>query len=187
MNHCRIIKLLSAACFLAALSACGDKLEALDEGTVLWNKLKDDYKNDAAWHKAPGYCAATQRGLSPQLSTTSPHDGSPPGTTDIWIDDNAHDVILAGGMTAAGATVTEWPEGSTIVKEGYSGSSTKPRIFAVMQKRRTEGVLKWFWVELDSDEKVEFVGEPSVCTGCHGAAGNTDMVRIFGFTDTPCL
>jgi hypothetical protein len=74
---------------------------------------------------------------------------------------------------ASGEELTAWPEGSIIVKDGFTGES--PRLVAIMEKR-DDG---WFWAEYEPDGEVDFSGTPGVCTRCHDAGA--DYVRAFGF------
>lgn len=77
---------------------------------------------------------------------------------------DAVEVFVSPQLSAAldGPTpITTWPEGSIVVKEGFSGDTR--RIVAVMEKRAG----KWYWAEYNGDGETLFSGEPSVCTGCH--------------------
>jgi hypothetical protein len=57
--------------------------------------------------------------------------------------------------------VTEWPVGSIVVKEGFSGSTRS--IVALMEKR-ADG---WYWAELDGEGEPLFSGRPAICIDCH--------------------
>jgi len=61
-------------------------------------------------------------------------------------------------------TNREWPVGSMIVKEGFSGGDRQ--LIAIMEKR-TSG---WYWTELDGDAEPIWSatnGKPDICIGCH--------------------
>ena len=88
-------------------------------------------------------------------------------------------VDVSADITGALATprttaLTEWPVGSVIVKEGFSGDSRK--LVAVMEKR-ADG---WFWAEYDDGGDSKYSGRPSVCTDCHdNRKGYSDWVYAF--------
>lgn len=67
------------------------------------------------------------------------------------------------GDAERGLPIATWPDGSMIVKDGYSGGDKG--IVAVMEK--TAGV--WFFAEYDGKGKVLFSGRPKICVDCHGA------------------
>jgi hypothetical protein len=136
---------------VVALAACRNQDEAGAE--ALWDEVHDaDY---TTWARAPGF-----PGRTPSTASHGDH-------VDIYIND-----VLVEAL-ASGEKLTEWPEGSLIVKDGFTGED--PRLVAIMEKR--EG--GWFWAEYEPDGKVEFSGEPRVCTKCHDAGA--DFVRAFGF------
>jgi hypothetical protein len=59
---------------------------------------------------------------------------------------------------------SEWPVGSIIVKEGFSGDER--RLVAIMEKR----VDGWHWAELDGDGEPLWSaanGKPEICVECH--------------------
>ncbi len=71
--------------------------------------------------------------------------------------------------------ITSWPEGSIIVKEGYSGDALS--IVAVMEKRAGN---QWFWAEYNGDAKPLYSGRPDVCIDCHdNRKGYSDWVYSF--------
>jgi hypothetical protein len=70
----------------------------------------------------------------------------------------------------APAPAARWPEGSIVVKEGYSGADLQ--IVAVMEKK-ADG---WYWAEYDGDGDPLYSGRPTVCTGCHDSRAGSDWV-----------
>lgn len=71
--------------------------------------------------------------------------------------------------------VKDWPVGSIVVKEGFSGDDRK--IVAIMEKR---GPDDWYWVETDGEGEPLFSGKPSVCIDCHdNRATYSDWVYSF--------
>ncbi len=138
-----------AAALLAA--ACRNQDEA--GADALWEEIHaEDYRG---WQRAPGF---------PGREPSSASHGD---AVEIFIND-----VLAEALVA-GEPLTEWPEGSVIVKDGYRGG--EPLLVAAMEKR--EG--GWFWAEYEPDGDVDFSGSPGICTRCHDAGA--DYVRAFGF------
>lgn len=75
------------------------------------------------------------------------------------------------------APVKEWPVGSIVVKEGYSGD--RRALVAIMEKR-APGPDGWFWTETDSDGEPLYSGRPAVCVDCHdNRATYSDWVYSF--------
>ncbi len=81
-------------------------------------------------------------------------------------------------MAALAATtpITEWPEGSLIVKDGYDSDNALDLIAAM--EKRADG---WFWAEwLDHESSTsDFSGKPDICIDCHQPGD--DFVLGFGF------
>jgi hypothetical protein len=75
---------------------------------------------------------------------------------------------------AADSVLTEWPEGSIIVKDGYTDDG-ELALIALMEKR-ADG---WFWAEYDGDGEILYSGVPDVCVDCHDSG--SDFVLAFGF------
>lgn len=62
------------------------------------------------------------------------------------------------------AAITEWPVGSIVVKEGFSGD--KRQLVAIMEKRQGG----WYWTELDGDGEPLWSapdGKTEICVKCH--------------------
>ncbi len=136
--------------FVAA--GCRDD-QAPDEAAELWTRIQDaKYRS---WTRAPGYASRT--------ATDAPHSDF----VEIWVND----VVVSA---LAGPKITEWPDGSLIVKDGYDSDGALD-IVAAMEKRGSE----WFWVEWDASGESLYSGKPEICTGCHGSGA--DGVRAFGF------
>lgn len=60
--------------------------------------------------------------------------------------------------------ITQWPDGSIVVKEGFSGG--KRQIVAIMEKRGSA----WYWTEADGDGEPLWSaagGKPDICIECH--------------------
>ncbi len=136
---------------VVALAACRNQDEA--GADALWEEVHDaDYRS---WARAPGF------------ETRKPSSASHGDHVDIFINDVLVDAL------ASEEKLTAWPEGSIIVKDGFTGDH--PRLVAIMEKR-DDG---WFFAEYEPDGEVDFSGTPGVCTRCHDAGA--DYVRAFGF------
>jgi len=132
---------------LASL-ACRNEDEAGAE--VLWDEIQAaDYRS---WARAPGFPGRT------------PSSASHGDEVDIFINDVLVDAL-------AGGPISEWPQGSLIVKDGHRDG--EHHIVAAMEKR-DDG---WYWAEYEADGTVEFSGTPGICTRCHDAGD--DSVRAF--------
>lgn len=143
--------LLVALVLLAgSLAGCGDDQD--DEGArrLLASVRADGYRN---WERAPGWPS--------RRPTSAPHSES----VDIYVND------VIGQALAAAAPLERWPEGSTIVKDGWDGSELE--IIAVMQKR-SDG---WYFAEFDGEGDPNYSGHPKTCTNCH--EGGNDSVQSF--------
>jgi len=130
--------------------------QAPKEASALLQKVRaEDYRS---WTRAPGY--------EQRQPAASPHSDE----VDIYVND-----VVAKAL-ADGKPLSEWPEGATIVKDGFSKS--KLELTAILDKR-ADG---WFWAEYFGD-KPAFSGKPSACTGCH--AGGDDFVLAFPLPQAP--
>lgn len=121
-----------------------------DTGAVgLWDVITaEDYRT---WDRPPGG--------EERLASRGPHGDE----IDLYVND-----VVA----AAEAGTDAWPEGSIVVKEGYSADSLS--VIAAMWKR--DGV--WFWAEYEPDGHVIIEGEMApACAGCH--ASGRDSVIAF--------
>lgn len=132
---------------------CSTKNQDPDGAAALWDQFHAaEYRT---WDRAPGYPDRRPSG--------SAHGDA----VEIFIND-----VLAEAL-AAGEPLTEWPEGSLIVKDGFEDG--EPLLVAAMEKRE-DG---WFFAEYDVDGEASYSGSPKVCTDCHGSGA--DYVRAFGF------
>jgi hypothetical protein len=89
-----------------------------------------------------------------------------------------NDVVMKTFDEGAPA-IAEWPVGSIVRKDGYSGGEKK--IVAVMEKR-ADG---WHWAELDADGEPLWSaanGKPDICVECHdNRAKYSDWIYSFEF------
>jgi hypothetical protein len=136
---------LAATLALSAL-ACGQDDDP-EGARVLWEKINAG-PGFRSWPRAPGY--ATRR-----PSFTAHKDA-----VEIFVSAEIARTLQPEAPPAE--LPRQWPLGSVIVKEGYSGGSRK--IVAAMEKR-ADG---WFWAEYDDGGGSLFSGRPSGCVDCHG-------------------
>lgn len=153
----KALRPLISALTVGCLCACGDNQDPEGAQELLDRIRALDYT--ATFAKAPGY------------ETRRPSNTAHSEFSDIFVNPVVQNAIDEG------ATLTEWPLDSLIVKDGYDGSELS--LIAVMEKR--EG--GWYWAEyLDPDEAdggVKFSGHPAVCIDCHAIARESDYTRAF--------
>jgi hypothetical protein len=140
----RLVPALTVALVVGvALAACGQDDDP-EGARVLWEKVNAG-PGFRSWERAPGF------------ATRKPSFTAHARPVEIFVTDD-----LAKARCAPRSTLlTEWPVGSVIVKEGFSGDSRK--LVAVMEKR-ADG---WFWAEYDDGGDSKYSGKPSVCIDCH--------------------
>ena len=106
-----------------------------------------------SWARAPGYAG--------RVPSDAPHSDA----VEIFVND-----VLEAALAEPGAT--KWPEGSIIVKDGYTDDGEN-NLVAIMEKR-SDG---WYWAEYDGDGTALYSGAPAICTDCHSSG--SDFVRAF--------
>jgi len=137
----------------AALAACGSSPPVDGEGgrELLARVQAENYR---AWSHAPGW------------ETRMPSmKGGHGGQLDIYVNDTFEAAVTSG------QTVSQWPEGSTIVKEVWMSDTL--RYIDIMDKQSGG----WYWDELDADGTILAAGHPDGCTNCHSSG--VDYVRAF--------
>ena len=140
---------LAAFAVMLFAAGCGDDQD--EEARALLARVRaEGYRS---WDRAPGY--------EERRESSAPHGGA----VDIYVNDRVAEVL------ALEAAAAEWPEGSVIVKDGFSGSSLE--LIAVMEKR-SDG---WYWAEYDAAGDPDYAGRPAICTDCHRRG--SDYVRAF--------
>ncbi len=143
---------------LALLTACN----AGEAGDLRDEIEDDDYRQTYA--RAPGW----EDGRQPAAG--GPHGGF----IDLYINEVMSEAI--DEATASGETPTQWPEGSIIVKDGWSAMSGGDYEYLSFMERRSDG---WFWGEYRNGRRLISAGlNDNTCTGCH--ASGEDEVRAFG-------
>lgn len=135
---------------LALLAACGDNQDP-DAADELWDRIHAEGYRD--WPRAPGYDS--------RVESRAAHGNE----VEIFVND-----VVAEALEMPG--IDEWPIGSVVVKDGFSGGDLA--LVAVMEKRE-DGA--WFWAEYNDGGRTLFSGEPEICTGCHRLGD--DWVRGF--------
>lgn len=153
-SHGRAVRgLLSALIASVFVAACGDD-EAVDAdgGRELLSRVQAE--NYREWSRAPGWGARM-----PSIS------GGHGGQLDIYVNDT---VAMA---LDSGESLSELPEGSTIVKDVWRDSTL--HAIAIMDKR-ADG---WYWAEFDEAGAVSAAGHPRGCLDCHQRG--RDYIRAF--------
>ena len=149
MNH----RHLAVTAIVVSALACGQDDDP-EGARVLFEKVNAG-AGFQSWRRAPGY------------PTRKPSFTSHSNAVEIFVNEEISKVLDT-------RRVTEWPVGSIVVKEGFSGSSRK--LVAIMEKR-SDG---WFWAEYGDDGSPLFSGRPSVCLDCHdNRKGYSDWVYSF--------
>ena len=136
------MRLFTAAVLVVglALAACGQDDDPAG-ARILWDKVNAG-PGFQSWQRAPGF------------PTRKPSFTAHADTVEVFVSPEI-------GAALGTRLVTEWPVGSIVVKEGFSGSSR--RLVAIMEKR-ADG---WFWAKYDDGGAALFSGRPSVCIDCH--------------------
>ena len=124
-------------------SACGQDDDP-EGARVLWEKVNAG-AGFRSWERAPGF------------PTRKPSFTAHSSAVEIFVNDDLAKAFYAPRTTS----LTEWPVGSVIVKEGFSGDTRK--LVAIMEKRAGG----WFWAEYDDGGEAKYSGRPSVCVDCH--------------------
>jgi hypothetical protein len=132
------------------VSGCGDNQDEAGARDLLAQVRDGNYRE---WARAPGYEA--------RRNSDAPHSDA----VDIYVND-----VVRFALDEERGLV-EWPLGSVIVKDGFSGSTLD--IVAIMEKRKNG----WYWAEYDDDGDPDYSGKPDVCVDCHDSG--SDFVRAF--------
>ncbi len=149
-------RLAALVCVALLVTACGQD-DDHEGARVLWEKINAG-PGFRSWERAPGF------------PTRKPSFTAHSSAVEIFVSAN----ITSALTTPRTAPLTEWPVGSVIVKEGFSGDARK--LVAAMEKR-ADG---WFWAEYDDGGDPKYSGRPSVCTDCHdNRKGYSDWVYAF--------
>ena len=107
---------------------------------------------------------------APGWASRLPSDRVHAPSADIYINSVVKDAFCNN------ATLSAWPDGSLLIKDGYDGESLK--IVAAM--RKTAGV----WAFSEWDGAGDFVASGSTCSGCHSAGADSVLAFKFPQTDT---
>lgn len=148
----------SQAAICALAISCGNNdLDPEAAETLLANLRAEQYKTK--YFRPPGF-------EMPKAST-APHGDE----VAIFVNDKV------AGIFASKIAVSEWPEGSIIVKDGYEEGQLTT-ISAML--KRSDG---WFWAEWDAESSESLAsGKPELCTDCH--KDGADFVKGFKFPPT---
>lgn len=132
-----------------ALNACGDNQDPMG-ADAFWEKIHDE--GYASFARAPGYAE--------RQPARGPHGDE----VVVYVND-------AVKAALDGPAIKEWPVGSLIAKDAFSGGEVSA--VAAMEKRAGG----WYWAEWSRDGTATYSGKPDLCTGCHGSGA--DFVRAF--------
>ncbi len=142
---------------------------------IVAQSCKKTRLNDSIYEEASG------SGLSFYLGTDSvfnPAGGSPHGDFKLKFNSTAAAALDGTGRLPVGGS---FPDGSLIVKEASTGSSSM--IYAIMKKDSDSKFAAngWLWAEYKPDGEIVYnIKEKGVaCISCHSASTNRDQVRSF--------
>lgn len=151
-------RLLVLAFLAASLAGACRQNDDPDGAKALYAKVNEG-AGFHAWRRAPGF---PER--KPSFTAHS-------SAVEIFVNDP-----IARALEGP-QPIKEWPVGSIVVKEGFSGESRT--IVAIMEKR-APGPDGWFWTETDGEGEPLYSGRPSVCVDCHdNRASYSDWVYSF--------
>ncbi len=161
----RSARVLLAAVVLAA--ACDDEVPGGDPEATPDALLREVQKLDyRGWTRPPKH--------EMRIATNAPHGRG----VEVFVDEAMAEALA----NADGLGRTQWPEGGTIVLEGYAAATLaedaapdEPTQIAIMRKRG--GTWRWEQYEAEDLSQPRFAGRPDVCVGCH--LGTQDFVRGF--------
>jgi len=140
-----LARVLALATAMApAAAGCGQDDDP-EGARVLYEKINTG-GGFRSWQRAPGY------------ATRKPSFTLHGSAVEIFVSKE----IATTLSTPTTTPPTEWPVGSIIVKEAYSGAGSRKQV-AVMEKR-ADG---WFWAEYDDGGTPKYSGRPTICIDCH--------------------
>lgn len=162
----RTARVLLAAVVLAA--ACDDAaLPAADPDAAPDALLREvQARGYREWTRPPKH--------EMRIASNAPHGSG----VEVFVDEAMADALA----NLDGLGRTQWPEGGTIVLEGYAAATLEegappdePVQIAIMQKHG--GTWRWEQYQAEDLGAPRFAGRPDVCVGCH--VGAQDFVRGF--------
>jgi hypothetical protein len=142
----------------ALLAACDDAPAPEPPNNALLVEVQQaEYRT---WTRAPG--------KDMRAPSLAPHGG--------YVEVFINEVVAAALENKDGLGLTKWPEGATLVLEGYADPETADLVqISIMHKRH--GVWRWEQYAADDLEQPRFSGRPDVCVGCHNTG--QDFTRSF--------
>lgn len=172
---------LLAPMLFGPLAGCGDDQEP-EEAARLYEDLRIAERGYGTW-SSPGPFADKQPSVTlhggevrifMNSFTEFKYESPGPDQMRVQTDErlhqdcqayaDAHPEVFAEPYFAIDSGETVWPDGATLVKEGYNGAELV--IVAVMEKRGED----WFFAEYTGDGEVLFSGQPEVCVDCHSGS-----------------
>ncbi len=108
-------------------------------------------------------------------NTIHPTTGAPHGPFKLRFNIIGFNALVDSGKLPV---ANKMPDGSLIVKDVYDGNGNIT-VHAFMYKKTGN----WIWGEIKPNKEVQFSvnNNASLCTGCHSAPGNRDLVRTFQY------
>lgn len=143
----RVLAVCVAVCVAVLAAACGQDDDP-DGARVLWDKVNAG-AGFTSWERAPGY------------GTRKPSFTAHATAVEIFV---SPEVSAALASTSPSTAVAAWPEGSIVVKEGFTSVTGGSRKLIAIMEKRADG---WFWAEYDDSGTSTFSGHPGVCVDCH--------------------
>ncbi len=103
----------------------------------------------------------------------TPAGSSPHGIFKLRFNAKAQSVFVASKLPVNGT----FPDSSLVIKDVYDQANGNLIIYSVMYKLQG----KWNWAEYNADGSVlhGIYKNPGICTSCHGASVNRDLVASF--------
>jgi hypothetical protein len=116
-----------------------------------------------------GYRAAPWK-TAPGFATRQPSFTAHSDEVEIFVNDKIVEALR--GPTP----LLQWPEGSIVVKEGFSDGD---RTLVAVAEKRADG---WYWAEYDGEGQPLFSGKPKICIDCHERRKDySDWIYAFEF------
>lgn len=145
-------------------------------GLLSCKKRKEEKLNESLYNETVNSSYTFYRGID---SVYTAAGGSPHGNFKLKFNPTAASALTDNGRLPVGQ---EFPDGSLILKEVYTGSSAT--LYVVMKKDKSSKFKSegdWVWAEYGTDgEAVYSAGKKGEsCTGCHTTGTTRDYVRSF--------
>ena len=142
---------------------------------IVSQSCKKTRLNDSIYEEARGTGLSFYLGID---SVFNPAGGSPHGNFKLKFNNTAASALDGTGRLPVGGS---FPDGSLIVKEGFTGTGNM--LYAVMKKDSESKFAAngWLWAEYKPDGEIIYniKEKGAACISCHSASTNRDQVRSF--------